>query len=89
MFGGLSTKFSPRYLVLLSTGELCIYGCKEDFDQRKTAEDVVSLEDVSAKKVRAPNMQSLGFSFKPHYFSPTQLTRCRGCRCRARAVLAP
>ena len=53
-FGGLSTKFSSRYLVLLSTGELCIYSSKDDFDQRKVAEDVVSLEDVTAKKVGTP-----------------------------------
>jgi hypothetical protein len=51
VFGGLSSKFSPRYLALLTTGELLIYSDKEDFDARKGPEETVSLEDVNAKKV--------------------------------------
>ena len=51
VFGGLSSKFSPRYLALLTTGELLIYSDKDDFDARKGPEETVSLEDVNAKKV--------------------------------------
>ena len=51
VFGGLSTKFAPRYLVLLTTGELHIYSSKEDFDARKNPEESVPLNDVSIKKV--------------------------------------
>ncbi len=74
VFGGLSSKFSPRYLVLLSTGELCIYSCKEDFDQRKTVEDVVSLEDVNAKKVRTPAFNSTQTSL--FHANPTHALPC-------------
>jgi hypothetical protein len=56
IFGGLSSKFSARYLVLHTTGDLHIYSSKDDFDQHKSAEEVVSLEDVTAQKVPNPSL---------------------------------
>ena len=64
-FGGLSTKFSPRYLVLLSTGELHIYNTKDDFDARKNPEDCVNLEEVNAKKVQSKS--GTGATTGPQY----------------------
>jgi hypothetical protein len=58
-FGGLSSKFSARYLVLHTTGDLHIYSSKDDFDQHKIAEEVVSLEDVTAQKVPHPLLPQL------------------------------
>jgi hypothetical protein len=73
VFGGLSSKFSSRYLALLTTGELLIYSDKDDFDARKGPEETVSLEDVNAKKVVSTTYPAclrnqLSFHNRPHQF---------------------